>query len=306
MERYIQDNAVTREKGSLTVYKSVKNHLSDYQKAIKQNITFDSIDYAFFQSFQSYLIETKKLNNTTVAKQLSTIKTFLNYARKYGYAVSDKYKHFKIKRESLEVVALTQDEFESLYNLNLKNNKKLDQVRDVFCFSCVTGLRYSDLQQLKREHINRDEIVMTIKKTKEILSVPLNGYSRQILSKYKDAHKPLPVISNQKLNEYLKDLCENAKINTPTEIVRFKGVERQVDVYPKHELISVHVGRKTFVTLSLEKGMSAEEVMSITGHKDYKSFKRYVKVTEQRKKVVMLNAWGDVKKQISKRISLAS
>ena len=84
---------------------------------------------------------------------------------------------------------------------------------------------------------------------------------------------------------------KSAGINDPVEIVRFKGSERVPIIYPKHQLISMHTGRKTFVTLSLEKGMSAEEVMAITGHSDYKSFKRYVKITEARSKVVMAKAW---------------
>ncbi len=268
---------------------------------IKNNITFDKIDYSFFQSFQNYLLNLTKtvdakalplLNNTTVAKQLSTIKTFLNYAKKQEVNISDKYKDFKIKRETLEVIALTNEEFESLFYLDLSANKRLSQVRDVFCFACTTGLRYSDLNQLKREHIKADEIRLIVKKTKEPLSIPLTPYSKAILARYEAMHRPLPVISNQKLNDYVKELCKMARITEQVEIVRYRGTKREAITYSKYELIGVHTGRKTFATLSLEKGMSAEEVMTITGHRDYKSFKRYVKVTEQRKKTVMLKAWG--------------
>ena len=105
-------------------------------------------------------------------------------------------------------------------------------------------------------------------------------------------HRPLPIISNQKLNDYVKELCKMAGITEQVEIVRYRGTKREAITYPKFKLIGVHTGRKTFATLSLEKGMSAEEVMTITGHRDYQSFKRYVKVTEQRKKTVMLKAWG--------------
>jgi integrase len=301
IDKYIQDHKATREAGSLSVYKALKKHLQDYQQDTKRKVTFDKIDYSFFQSFQNYLLSITKtvdgkemplLNNTTIAKQLSTVKTFLSYAKKEGVTVSDKYKDFKIKKETLEVIALTNEEFETLYYLDLSTNKKLAQVRDVFCFACTTGLRYSDLDQLKREHIKADEIRLTIKKTKEPLSIPLTPYSKALLEKYKGMHRPLPIISNQKLNDYVKELCEVAGITEPVEIVRFRGTKREAITYPKYELIGVHTGRKTFATLSLEKGMSAEEVMTITGHRDYHSFKRYVKVTEQRKKSVMLKAWG--------------
>ena len=300
IDQYLLDNKFTREPGSLSVYRALKKHLHDFQKATKRKVTFEDIDYAFFQEFQNYLIDVKQLNNTTVAKQLSTVKTFLVYARKRGITITDRYKDFKIKRETLEVIALTNDEFLTLFNLNLSTNKRLEQVRDVFCFACATGLRYSDLAQLRREHIKSDEIRLVTKKTKEPLSVPLNPYSEAILKKYKGREKPLPVISNQKMNEYLKGnkakkqigLCELAGITEAIEIVRFRGAKREAIIYPKYELIGVHTGRKTFATLSLEKGMSAEETMAITGHKDYKSFKRYVKVTEQRKKLAMQKAWS--------------
>jgi len=301
IDKYIQDHKATREAGSLSVYKALKKHLQDYQRDTKKKVTFDKIDYSFFQSFQNYLLSLTKtvdekemplLNNTTIAKQLSTVKTFLSYAKKEGISITDKYRDFKIKKETLEVIALTNEEFETLYYLDLSNNKKLAQVRDVFCFACTTGLRYSDLAQLKREHIKADEIKLTVKKTKEPLSIPLTPFSKAILTKYEAMHRPLPVISNQKLNDYLKELCSYAGIKEPIEIVRFRGSKREAITYPKYELIGVHTGRKTFATLSLEKGMSAEEVMTITGHRDYQSFKRYVKVTEQRKKTVMLKAWG--------------
>jgi integrase len=305
IEKYIIDHAGTRERGSLAVYKSLKTHLYNYQQQTRNKVAFDKIDYSFFQSFQAYLLSLKvktadgkiapRLNNTTIAKQLSTIKTFLNYARIQGVKVSDKYRDFKIKKESLEVIALTNEEFEKLFTMDLAGNRKLAHTRDIFCFSCSTGLRYSDLAQLKREHIKNDELRIVVKKTKEPLTIPLNPYSLSILDRYKDQHRPLPMISSQKLNENIKELCKRAEINDQVEIVRFRGAKREAITYAKYRLISVHTGRKTFATLSLEKGMSAEEVMTITGHKDYRSFSRYVKITEQRKKVVMRNAWGEIK-----------
>jgi integrase len=304
MDKYIADHTASREAGSLTVYRSVKNHLEAYQRETKHKVRFETIDYAFFQRFQNFLIARTKtdkegnvspmLNNTTIAKALSTLKTFLGYARKNGIKVNDNYRGFTIKREKLEVIALNETEFSALLNKDLSNNKRLDQVRDIFCFSCASGLRISDMQQLKREHIKRDEINLTVKKTKTELTVPLNGITSKILDKYKEFHKPLPLISSQKLNTYIKELCKMAEINEPIEIVRFRGSKRETKTSPKYELIHLHTGRKTFCTLSLEKGMSAEQVMSISGHTDYKSFKRYVDVTEKLKKVVMVKAWGEV------------
>ncbi len=304
MDKYIQDHETTREKGSLGVYRSVKNHLQAYQNETKHKVRFETIDYAFFQKFQSFLIGRTKvtnsgeivpmLNNTTIAKVLSTLKTFLGYARRHGIKVSDSYRDFSIKREKLEVIALTEDEFTKLINFDLSRNKRLEKIRDIFCFSCATGLRVSDLEQLRHEHIKNDEITLTVKKTKTELTIPLNTISSAILDKYAEQMRPLPSISSQKLNEYIKELCELAGISESIEIVRFRGTKRETTIYPKYKLIHIHTGRKTFVTLSLERGMSAEQVMAITGHTDYKSFKRYVNVSKRLTKTVMIKAWGAV------------
>ena len=191
------------------------------------------------------------LNNTTIAKALSTLKTFLGYARSQGIKVNDSYRDFTIKKEKLEVIALEQDEFDAILNLDLSNNRRLDKVRNLFIFSCSTGFRYSDVAQLRREHISDNVITMIVKKTKTELTVPLNRISVAILDRYKDQLKPLPLISNQNLNYSIKDLCKLAGIDKSIEIVRFSGKKRLVNVYPKYELIHYHTGRKTFVTLSL-------------------------------------------------------
>lgn len=310
IDQYIIDHKATREATSLAVYRAMKNYLQAYQQHTGNRITFAKIDYSFLQSFQNFLLTctrvvggkvVPRLNNTTIAKQLSTVKTFISYAKKQGIVVSDSYKNFQIKRDELEVIALTNNEFEALYYFDLTNNKRLEQVRDIFCFSCSTGFRISDLKQLKREHIKQDEIILTIMKGGRNLTVPLNPFSRAILAKYETAHRPLPMISGQRINDYVKELCELVGINEQVEIVRFRGIVREAITYPKYELICAHTGRKTFVCLSLEKGMSAEQVMACTGHSTYASFKRYVNVTNKLKIVSMNKAWGEPMAQNSMR-----
>jgi len=301
IDQYIQENGVTRVKGSMVVYKSLKRHLKNFQEKTGAPIRFENMDYSFMQSFQNFLIDweekhpttgkVKFLNNITIAKQISTLKTFLGYARRRGIKTHDGYKEYSVKKDRLEVIALTQKEFDALYALDVSSNPRLSQVKDIFLFSCVTGYRFSDLLQLKRDHIKQNEIRLTITKTKEPSIVPLTRISREILKKYEDRVLPLPMISNQKFNNYVKELCELAGIKDPVEIVRYRGAVRDSKIYPKHELVSAHTGRKTFVTLSLAKGIPAEVVMKVTGHSDYKSFKRYVEVDEGRKRDAMSRAW---------------
>jgi len=302
IDEYIEAHKSTRVWGSLIVYKSLRKHLKNFEAAKRENkVRFDKINYQFMQGFQRFLVEweekTKKgtvrtLNNITIAKQISTLKTFLGYAQKQGIEVNPSYKNFTMKKDELEVIALTEREFQRLIDLDLSGNKRLDQVRDVFCFSCCTGLRYSDLKNLKWGNIKGMELSIRVQKTNQLLSVPLAPQAYDILEKYKGRISPLPVISNQKMNDYLKELAKLAEIDEPTEIIRFRGNKKIVNTYEKWELISVHSGRKSFATLSLEKGIPAETVMAVTGHKSYSSFQRYVKITEDRKRKEMARAWG--------------
>lgn len=220
IDQYIEDHSATRVKGSLGVYRALKVHLKAYEEHFNKRVTFSEIDYKFFQAFQNFLIQKRDLADTTVAKQLSTLKTFLGYARMHDVAINERYRDFKIKRQNLEVIALTRGEFESLLALDLSQNKRLRQVRDVFCFSCVTGLRYSDLKQLKREHIKDTEIMITVTKTKEKLSIPLSKYSQDILNIYLDNHSPLPVIAATNMNKYVKELCKLAGIKESNLVSR--------------------------------------------------------------------------------------
>jgi integrase len=309
IHQFVQDSKISHKPGTLKVYSGLAEHLKAFEKLTRKKATFEKIDIPFLRAFHSSLSESKTIskgekqvaikpmNNITSAKQMSTLKTLLNYARTiYKINVNPDYRDYKVARKDsdFEVITLTNDEFQTLYEFDLSNHKKLAQVRDVFCFSCATGLRYSDLAQLKREHIRDDAIKMTAAKTSQRLEIPLNRFSAAILKKYETMHRPLPIISNQKTNDYLKELCELAEINTPVEIVREYGIKKETNIYKKFELISIHTGRKTFTTLSLEKGIAAQEVMAITGHTTYKSFKRYVDITSKRKQTVMAKAWGTV------------
>lgn len=146
------------------------------------------------------------------------------------------------------------------------------------------------MANLKRENIKEETIEFITIKTKDQLSVPIIFYARQILVKY--GNKLPRVMSNQKMNDYLKELGKVAGLSHQVQKVKFLGVKRIDTCVPKFELLSTHTARITFVTLSLEKGMRPEEVMRLTGHKNIKTLMKYVKITNQVVKISMLRAWG--------------
>lgn len=307
------------KEGTKKAYTGLMNHILRFEKAKRIRMTFENIDVSTIKLFQNFLLEkyevvtkagnkkTVQINNITIAKLLSTLKTLLRRAEvEYDIPVNPKYRNFKNphprKESELEVIALTEGEFKSIYNFDFSNSKRLDEARDIYCFSIATGLRYGDLEQLEWTHIKKDNTVRMASSDKngKVIEVPLTPISHAIVQKYQGTLKPLPVtpigriLSNQKLNDYIKEIGEIAGIDAEVEIAREYGTKKKVETYKKYQLLSIHTGRKTFTSLSLEKGIPLQDVMSLTTHSSFKAVKRYINVTRERKKTVMANAYGEV------------
>jgi integrase len=283
----------TLKRDSLKVYTQLKMNLLSFEAKVKKRVSFQDLSYEFISDFNDHLVEERNLFNTTIRKQLITLNTLVNKAKKFGLVLNSNYNDFKVKKDDFEVIALHKEEFESLKNLDLSKQPRLDKARDIFIFLCATGFRYSEYAILRRRHISKDEIVLTEVKTGEIRSVFLTTDSRRVLEKYSDLELPLPKISNVKLNKYIKEVGIEAGISAQIEKIRHKGNQRVTIIKSKHELITVHTARKTFITLTLESGIPVETTMAISNHKSYQSFKRYVAIGRDHKKEAMKKAWGE-------------
>ena len=282
------------DKGALTIkkYKTLSNLLQGFQEDKKYQLYFESINVNFYELFKAYLIKDKKQTNNTIGKYISTLKTFLHWATDREYNKNLTFKKFKVPNENSDIIYLTEEELFHLYNFDLAGKKVLESVRDTFCFGCFTGARFSDIFKLRREDIKDNIWHLRTVKTREKIQIPLNEFALEILAKYSNVENPLPVMSNQKTNLYLKLLGKYLDINEDTTKTMYRGAEAVVLNKPKHDFISTHTARRTFVTLSLEKGMRAETVMAITGHKDYKTMKKYLKIISKVKEQEMNNVWS--------------
>ena len=274
---------------TLRVYKTALNQLKEFEVAKRYKITFDSIDINFFEAIRTWHIKIKKHTNNSTSKHISILKTFLDWCTERNYNKNLDFKKFKAPRNEADIVYLTEEELMDLYSLNLTKNQRLAQVRDSFCFSCFTGLRFSDLKNINEYTIKKDELQIRTEKSSDPIKIPFNDFAIEILNRNDNK---LVVISNQKLNKYLKELCKLAGIDEPTVITKYRGGEIIKIKEPKYNFITSHAGRRSFVTLCLEKGMRAETVMGITGHKDYKTFKKYIKITDKVKKIEMKKIWS--------------
>lgn len=290
---HLENHKGKTKNSTLDVYTTVKNMIADYELSINRSFKISEIDYGYMKGVAEYM-NSLGLFNSTINRRIKHIRGFISKARKMGYDVNPSYQDFGWSAEETEVMALTMDELKKIESLDLSGNRLYDLVRDVFLFACYTGLRYSDFSKLNKTNIKDGFLRMTITKTKNLQTVPLTKKKAKcLIKKYHSNNSDFvfPMCGARKFNDVIKKICELAKIDEVIEKVRFSGVKEVVEYRPKYQMITAHVARKTFVTLSLELGMQAEEVMRITGHKDYKSFKRYVNITEKRAKVALLSAW---------------
>lgn len=280
-------------KGTYANYNYLKNLLFKFNPKLE----FKDLIAINFERFADWLLdaetETKaRQSNNTVHKNLSNVRAFLNWCREerngINVEIPEVPKDFiPVKPHDVEVIYLTEEELLSVYFMPFVEDFEI--VRDMFCFGCWTGLRFSDIQALGPGNVRGGLITINMKKVSAQVSIPLNQYSEKILKKY-DYH--FPRLRNDYCNELLKQVCEVAGFDAPEKLVRFRRKERIEITAPKHQLISFHDSRATFIILLLIKGVPQRIIMEMTGHTDFDSFKKYIKITPSVTRNAMQLAWG--------------
>ncbi len=283
---FIDDSIKNSIKRPNTVfsYKQTFNQLVKFKAQYKREMTFDNIDLEFYDDFMKYCLE-KNYSPNTIGTYIKVIKMFMNEAfdKKLSDNVEFKSRRFKKVSEESENIYLTEAELSKIYKLNLSKpkDKTLDRVRDIFIIGCYTGLRYADLFAINSENLFDKNSKLRIKteKTGELVIIPLHTYIREIIKK----HGGIPQfkLSNQTMNESLKELGQMAKINESILISSTQGGIVQTKPYKKYELIGVHTARRSFATNAYLKDIPTISIMKITGHRTEKSFLKYIKISQQ-------------------------
>lgn len=267
-------------------FATLRRHLSRYDHRLRlSSLTEDAL-----HGFMHHLIGLG-LRNTSIAKIMAQLRWFLRWAHGQDLYAGRLHETFRPRLkgadgQAREVIYLTWEELMHLNTLPI-DAPHLRQVRDVFCFCCFTGLRYSDARDLRRTDVAPDHIRVVTQKTSELLTIDLNRHSRAILDRYAETPLPdgraLPVVSNVRMNAHLKTLGRLAGFDAPQRTVYFVGSERIEEVHPKHELLTTHCGRRTFIVNALYLGIPAEVIMKWTGHNDFDAMRPYVAIVESLK-----------------------
>ena len=277
-------------------YNAVRNRLKDF----KTTLSFDDIEEKTLNKWVEFLQKqpmpdgTVGMKNSTVYKYIQFLRVFLNWATRKGYNIKLDYQSFRpnLKQAHNQPIYISQEEIHQLMDFKApKGQERLEKIRDLFIFCCFSSLRWSDVCQLTRAHIDGDAIVLIQKKTAQTVRIELNKYTRTILEKYEDAHMPgglaLPVMSNQKMNDALKILFKQAGLDKPITRTYFVGNKRVDEVKPLYERVTTHVGRKTFVVIGLSNDISPYTITQWTGHSSLAAMKPYMAIADKEKKNAM-------------------
>jgi len=274
------ENGTRIKPRTLLSYRTTLNTLTTYETEKKRKLKFSDITMEFYSKFVQYLNDKKRAVNT-IGGHIKNIKVFMSIANNRGLTENRDYqkKDFKKIDEETQTIYLNETELLKIYNKDFSKNKKLDTVRDIFIIGCYTGLRFSDLKQLRKEHFSENTITITTEKTGEPVVIPLHWTVKEIFKKYEYT---LPrVISNQKFNEYLKVVGEKSEIDDNVIISETRGGLRYDTTVKKYTLISVHTARRSFATNMFLNDIPTLSIMKITGHRTEKTFLKYIKITPE-------------------------
>lgn len=235
----------------------------------KEDCYLDEVTNQFIEDFEFFLKTVRRCCHNTTTKYLLNFKKIIRIALAKGWMKKDPFAQVHFHFESVEREFLEKQELKAMLNKEITITR-LAQVRDIFCFCCLTGLAFTDVQQLKAEHLVADIhgkiwIRKARQKTKNMCNIPLLDEAQKIIDRYREhpycqTHGVLlPVCSNQKMNSYLKELADIC------------GIRKN---------LSTHCARHTFATLTLASGATIDNVAKMLGHANVNMTRRYAKVLD--------------------------
>jgi integrase len=290
LEKFLAVSTFTE--GRKNGYRALARHLQNFGTEYNYPIAFESITQDFYDKFREYAFQ-KRLQNSTFGRYIKALKAFMRWSSEtWSFHTNLEFKRFKAPKEPKKhQLSLTEEELRAIETLDLSAThlQHLSKPRDAFLFACYTGLRISDVKQLQAANFHNNEIKFITKKTKDALVIPFTKKTIALWEKHQSTG--LIDIEEQTMNDHLKIIGKLAALTNPIQEQRMYGTITETETFERWEFLSFHVGRRTFATLSFARGMSAEAIMRITGHKDLKIFYRYINYTPNMVKKEYSNTW---------------
>jgi len=260
--------------GTLQRFQVTLNHIENFLfwKYQVSDIRIDKIDHAMIMELEFYLRSVKNCANNTTVKYIRNFRKIINICLTNDWLDKDPFSKYDGKVYEIDKEFLTEEEIQKIYEKRFLNTR-LEQVRDIFIFCCFTGLAYIDVQQLRKDHLGigidgQKWIFKNRQKTDVRSKIPLLPIAEELVQKYAEHPKCvnesriLPVLSNQKMNSYLKEIGDVC------------GIQKE---------ITFHMARHSFATsITLTNGVPIESVSKMLGHKSLRTTQHYAKVLDKR------------------------
>lgn len=260
--------------GTYERYQTSLKHTKDFLnwKYSISDIDITKIDHAFITDYEFYLRSVRKCANNTAVKYIKNFNKIIKLCLANDWLEKNPFANYKSKVKEVERVYLSEGEIQNIINKDFKT-ERLSLVRDIFLFSCFTGLAYIDVKNLTKSHISigidGDKWIFTHRqKTESASKIPVLPVTQMIIDKYADhpqainEEKLLPILSNQKMNAYLKEIAAVCEI------------EKE---------LTFHIARHTFATtVTLTNGVPIESVSKMLGHKNLRTTQHYAKVLDKK------------------------
>jgi len=286
---YIRSKYRKVSRATLTVYNNVKAHLKAFEKFRKKPISFNSLDFSFYEDFVDYLtfehahLRRKELLNglrlNTIGKTIKHLRGFVKDRIKRKIIAPIDLSDYRIPEEDADAIYLSHEEIARLYETDLSKFPYLIEYRDLFVLACLTGLRFSDFSTLKPEDLQKDMLYKKQEKSDHWVIIPLRKEAKLIFTRqFKDR---IPKLSNPEFNRHIKSVGKLAEINSLTKFSFKKGTQTIVISKPKFDWITSHTARRSFCTNEFLAGTPVELIMKISGHKRTKDFYKYIRITPE-------------------------
>jgi site-specific recombinase XerD len=260
--------------GTLERYNTSLKHTIEFLewKYNISDIEITKIDHAFITEYEFYLRSVRNCANNTAVKYIKNFNKIIKLCLANHWIDRNPFANYKSKVKEVERVYLSEEEIQTITNKDFKN-ERLSLVRDIFLFSCFTGLAYIDVKNLTKSHISigidGDKWIFTHRqKTETASKIPILPVTQMIIDKYENhpqsnnQEKLLPILSNQKMNAYLKEIAGVCKIDKE---------------------LTFHIARHTFATtVTLTNGVPIESVSKMLGHKNLRTTQHYAKVLDKK------------------------
>lgn len=292
VEDFIDNKRKNVKNNTMVNKKTFRGLVQSYVKKYGINsVDFKNIDFDFEEKFTKFLFSVKNYNINSLDGVKAQIAAFMNYATERGLNSNMTFKKFSREKAEVDTIALTDKEIDAIYKLKLEHENDND-IRDMFCFTCLTGLRFSDVILVNKEKRTGDYLKFQDIKTGKFLIVPLRAKAIEIL---KRNNNKFGEISNSHYNKRIKEVAKQLPaLQQTVEIHTTNGGVRIDKIVKKWEIISSHTGRRTFATNAIKAGIPAHVVMKITGHKTFAAFQHYIRIDGQMSAELMMNEFKKI------------